>query len=497
MSCPVTQTARRSPSALALAFEEASWSYAELDRAISEWSARLWSRGVRPGDRVALLAANRPEGVFLLFAVRRLGATLVPLNARLTASELSGLLEQLNPAHRIASEALSDRLQDCWILEALAEEHPSELPTAVATSDVWAMLFTSGTTGRAKAVELTEGNLLASAQASGLNLGSDPEQRWLGNLPLFHVGGIAMAVRCAVYGCALELEAGFNLDRAIAALRSPNLTHVSLVPQTLARVVEAGPLRFSGSLRALLIGGGPSRPEVLAEARSRGLPVLQTYGLTEACSQVATERLAAADGLTSGRPLEGLSVRILGADGSVLGPGGEGEIQVRGATVMRGYFRNPEATARSLSGGWLHTGDLGALDEDGRLKVFARRSDLILSGGENIYPAELEQVLSGHPAVAEVAVVGAPDPRWGEVPVAVLVARADAAAAGGARPGQDLDGIEDWCRVRLAGFKVPRRWLWVEALPRNAGGKVDRAVLREWTTGAPDALRSSDELRRG
>jgi O-succinylbenzoic acid--CoA ligase len=180
----------------------------------------------------------------------------------------------------------------------------------------------------------------------------------------------------------------------------------------------------------------------------------------------------------------------------VLGPGGEGEIQVRGATVMRGYFRNPEATARSLADGWLHTGDLGTLDEAGRLKIFARRSDLILSGGENIYPAELEQVLAAHPAVAEVAVVGAADPRWGEVPVAVLVARGDAARPDGALPGQGRDGIEDWCRVRLANFKVPRRWLWVEALPRNAGGKVDRAVLREWT-GSPDALRSPDDLRRG
>lgn len=486
MSCPVAQMARHRPNALALIFEAQRWTYAELDCAVLSWAARLHARGVREGDRVALLSANRPEGVFLLFAARRLGATLVPLNARLTSLELEGLLEQLNPVHRLASEALADRLGGCWTLEALTQEAAGSPPPDAAPPEVWAMLFTSGTTGRAKAVELTERSLAASARASGENLGADPEQRWLGNLPLFHVGGIAMAVRCALYGCALELEPGFDLDRAIAALRSPHLTHASLVPQTLARVVEAGPLRFSSSLRALLIGGGPSRPELLEEARSRGLPVLQTYGLTEACSQVATERLGEADGETSGRPLAGVSVRIVDGAGRVLEPGREGEIQLRGDTVMRGYFRNPEATARALQGGWLHTGDLGLLDERGRLKVFARRSDLILSGGENIYPAELEQVLGGHPAVAEVAVVGAKDPRWGEVPVAVLVGRA----------GGERAALEEWCRSRLAGFKVPRRWLWVDALPRNAGGKIDRARLRE-LTGAADAPRGTDDSRRG
>lgn len=487
MSCPVLLSAKRDPRALALLFEGRAWSYGELNREIAAWAARLRARGVREGDRLALLTANRPEAVFLLFATRRLGATLVPLNARLTAAELAVQLERLSPVHRLASEALADRLGDAWTLEALAAEPATTEAPPAAPPDVWAMLFTSGTTGRAKAVELTEQNLFASARASGENLGADPQQRWLGNLPLFHVGGIAMAVRCALYGCALELEARFDLDRAIAALRSVHLTHASLVPQTLARVVEAGPLRFSQSLRALLIGGGPSRPELLAEARSRGLPVLQTYGLTEACSQVATERPAEADGSSSGRPLAGISVRVVDAQGRVLGPEQEGELQVRGQTVMRGYFRDEAATARALEDGWLHTGDVGLLDAKGRVRVFARRADLILAGGENIYPAELEQVLGGHPEVAEVAVVGVEDERWGQVPVAVLVPRS---------PGRAPKALEEWCRSKVAGFKVPRRWIWVDALPRNAGGKVNRAALRE-LTGVPDALRGPEETRRG
>jgi O-succinylbenzoic acid--CoA ligase len=371
-------------------------------------------------------------------------------------------------------------------LEALAKLPASAPAQDEAPPEVWVMIFTSGTTGRSKAVEITEANLRANARFSGENLGSDAEQRWLGNLPLFHVGGIAMVVRCALYGCALELEGRFDLDRTIAALHDHSITHASLVPQTLGRVLEAGPLRFSPKLRALLIGGGPSHPEVLAEARSRGLPVLQTYGLTEATSQVATERLADADGTTSGPPLPGLEVRIVDGEGRALPTGAEGDIEVRGLTVMRGYFQNPEATARTLQGGWLHTGDLGALDARGRLRVFARRSDLILSGGENVYPAELEQLLVGHPAVAEAAVVGVEDPRWGQVPVAVLVAKAQ-----GVQP-PDLD---EWCRAQLAGFKVPRRWVWVNELPRNAGGKVDRAALRAMTRPA-EPLRRADEARR-
>ncbi len=200
---------------------------------------------------------------------------------------------------------------------------------------------------------------------------------------------------------------------------------------------------------------------------------LQTYGLTEACSQVTTERPSEADGRTAGPALPGLEVRIIGPGGEVLGPGREGDIEVRGPTVMAGYLNRPEATREALRDGWLRTRDVGMLDERGRLTVLSRRTDLILRGGENLYPMEIETVIGSHPAVQEVAVVGVADARWGEVPVAFVVLR-----SGHAFP-EDLDG---WCRRSLAGFKVPARFLAIEALPRNAMGKVERTVLRQRST---------------
>jgi len=209
---------------------------------------------------------------------------------------------------------------------------------------------------------------------------------------------------------------------------------------------------------------------LLARARAAGFGPLQTYGLTEACSQVATEQPDEADGLSAGRALPGLEVRVVGPSGEPLEVGGEGDIEVRGLTVMAGYLNRPEATREALRDGWLRTKDVGRLDARGLLTVLSRRTDLILRGGENIYPAEVEKVLAEHPVVREVAVVGVPDARWGEVPVAFVAVRA------GAWVPEELGA---WCRGALAGFKVPARFLAIESLPRNALGKVERTVLRE------------------
>jgi o-succinylbenzoate---CoA ligase len=223
------------------------------------------------------------------------------------------------------------------------------------------------------------------------------------------------------------------------------------------------------TFRLALLGGGPVPPPLVARARAVGLLALQTYGLTEACAQVATERPAEASGQNAGRALPGLALRIVGPEGASLPAGEEGEIEVRGPTVMAGYFRQPEATREVLRDGWLRTRDLGVLDAEGRLTVLSRRTDLLVCGGENVYPAEIEAVLAAHPAIREAAVGGVPDSRWGQVPVAAVVLR----------PGWALPpDLEAYCRARLAGFKVPRRFLPTAELPRNAMGKVDRAALR-------------------
>lgn len=486
VSCPVHAQALSAPRRLAVVDGLRQLSFAELDVEVAAWAGRLQALGVVRGRRVALLAWNGLAPVALLFAVRRLGATLSPLNARLTRAELSPLLQQLSPQLVLAEEALLEKLPDATCLERLGAEPPPTAPGADEgrLDEDWAVLFTSGTTGQPKGARLPVRALLASAAASAANLGASSEDRWLCNLPLFHVGGLAMAVRCAVDGAALVLHRRFDADATARALSGGFVTHASLVARTLALALESG--ASAGALRAVLVGGGPVPLELAAKARSHGLPVLQTYGLTEASSQVATERPAEADGSTAGPALPGLSLRIVTEEGADARVGEAGEVQVQGPTVMAGYLDAKEASARALAGGWLRTGDVGRLDGRGHLHVLARRLDLILSGGENVYPAEVEAVLASHPAVAEAAVVGRLDAAWGEVPVAAVVLR----------PGAGLDGLLEWARGRLAGFKLPAEVVAVSALPRTAAEKVDRVALRQ-ALAATDASRANAVSGKG
>ncbi len=450
--CPVRRAARERPQARALTWtagEPVALSYASLDRAVEERVAWLVGLGVREGERVAVVSENRPELVEVFHAAGRLGACLVPVNARLTQAELAPLLERAGA--RLVLRSLDAARRGGERGRDEAAPSPSSQRSAAGERPRCA-LFTSGTTGTPRLVELTHANFDASARASGANLGAGPDQRWLCTLPLFHVGALAMAHRTAAMGAELVLEPGFDAARVSDWLEA-GVTHASLVPTTLARLLDArGDRPFPPTVRAVLIGGGPMAPELLARARRAGLPVLQTYGLTEACSQVCTERPGEADGATAGHPLPGLEVRVV-----------EGELHVRGRTV-----------APAL-GPWLRTGDLGSLDARGRLTVHARRDDLILSGGENVSPAEIEAALAAHPDVAEVAVVPAEDAQWGQVPVAVVAWRAAAS------PGP----LVAWARGRLAPFKLPRRVVSVAALPRTATGKVDRRAARALACNRP------------
>ncbi len=439
MKCPVFAAAQARPDSPALLFGGRTWTWAEADRAVSSVTAQLTAQR---GDRIAVRAWNCPELVWLFFASARRGAILVPLNARLTKAELVPLLEQLAPEFSYGD------LEPGLPLPRGGEGRGEGQTPELFPEDSAAALFTSGTTGTAKLIQLTHANFAASAEASGKRLGIEPTQRWLGTLPLFHVGGLAMLYRCALYGASIVLEDHFDAARACAAM-DEGVTHVSLVPTMLERVLEVRGGRAFTGVKAALIGGGPMTSATLQRARALGLPVLQTYGLTEACSQVTTELLEEADGQSAGPPIPGVEVRIVDADAN-----GVGEIEVKGPTVAKGL------------GPWLKTKDLGVLDARGRLSVRSRRMDLILSGGENVYPAEVEAVLREHPAIRDVAVVGREDAEWGQVPVAVIVA-------------EKFDQAEatTWARERLASFKVPRAWVQVKALPRNATGKLERAAL--------------------
>ena len=336
------------------------------------------------------------------------------------------------------------------VLEPVAPADPPEpavegpeaevdLRTSHDPGAIHSVIHTSGTTGEPKPVELTFANHAASAAASADALGVDPDDRWLCPLPLHHVGGLGVLVRCAVNHTTAVLHERFDADRVRRVFEGGEVTLASLVPTMLVRLRESG-LRRAPGLRAIALGGGPIPAGLLDWADETGIPVIPVYGMTETCSQVVAG--------SPGRPMRGVELEI----------GAGGEILVRGPMVAPGEYA-PD--------GWLHTGDLGRLDGHGRLHVEGRLKELIVTGGENVAPLEVEQALLAHPAVADAAVAGRPDPEWGEAITAFVVPRERV----------DAEALRVWCRERLAPHKVPKRVELVESLPRSPGGKLIRARL--------------------
>lgn len=362
----------------------------------------------------------------------------------------------------------------------------------ISLDDVHSIVYTSGTTGKPKGAVLTFGNHWWSAVGSVLNLGLVPGDRWLACMPLFHVGGLAILLRSVIYGIPVILHEKFDAPAVNRAIDEQGVSLLSVVAAMLDRMLDArGDLPYPSSLRAVLLGGGPAPEALLKRAAGVRMPVLQTYGLTETSSQVVT--LAPEDALrklgSAGKPLFPVELRIVAHedDGRLrpAAPGEAGEIAVSGPSVTKGYWRRPDATDKKLRDGWLYTGDVGYVDAEGYLYVLDRRDDMFVSGGENVYPAEVEAVLREHSAVAEAGVVGLPDPRWGRVPAAAVVLR----------EGADVsrDELREFCRERLAGYKVPTRFVFVAELPRNASGKLLRRELYGTFRSAPGSASTKSD----
>ena len=411
----LARTAAVHPDRVALEDDEGAVRYAEL------WG-RARSAAEELAGRIEVAIPTAPVRPFVeaLHGCLAAGVAAVPVDARLGAEDGAAIVADRAVA-RPASEAAGD-------------------PVAV-------VVHTSGTTADPRPIGLTHGNWEASAHASRAALGLEDEERWLCALPLAHVGGLSILTRCAIFGWTAIVHPGFDAGRVTAALMAGEATVVSLVPTMLARLLDAG-LERPPTLRCALVGGGPLDGGLAERARAAGVPVAQTYGLTEACSQVTTQRSGDADA-TAGQPLPGTEVRI--AD--------DGEIVVAGPTVA------PGAAGED---GWLRTGDLGELDVDGRLTVTGRRSETIVTGGENVAPAEVEAALLAHPAVAEAVVHGRPDPEWGEAVVATVVLRTGEAV--------DDATLRAHCASRLARFKVPKEVRFADSLPRTPSGKVVRRL---------------------
>ncbi len=477
----LTARAALTPNRLALMAGGQRVTFGELDRRATSVARRLAGLGVREGDRVAVFFRGAAPMAELVHGVARIGATLVPLNVRLAPAELTWQIRDVRARLLLFDSPLSPTGERgaggvrAVHIDDFYRQCESDFASRgrIDLAAVHTIIYTSGTTGRPKGAMLTYGNHWWSAMGSALNLGLREDDRWLAPLPLFHVGGLSILMRSVIYGIPAIVHERFDPIAVNRAIDEDGVTIISVVAVQLRRLLDArGARPYPSTLRHVLLGGGPAPLPLLEECARRGVPVVQTYGLTETASQAVT--LAPSDALckagSAGKPLLPMEVRVE-QDGRAAAPGEPGEIVVRGPTVTPGYADRPQETARAIRDGWLHTGDLGILDAEGYLYVLDRRDDLIVSGGENVYPAEVEAALLAHPAVAEAGVVGVDDLAWGQVPVAYVAPRPDLSAT--------PDALIAFCRERLARYKVPARVTLVDALPRNAAGKLLRRELRE------------------
>jgi len=481
--------ARATPHKAFLHVEAETYSFADIDRLARATAAFIRTRAnVGPGDHVALLMRNGPASVLSLLALMRLGAVVMPLNTRLSAGELKWQVK--NSGCRLVicerdGEAIARAVADAVLvfpgLANLTGADDSDAPDAsdaqkhIDLKRDFAIIPTSGTSGRPKAAILTYHNIFQSALGSAFRLGLLPDDRWLCVLPTYHVGGLSIILRSLIYGTAVELPPmkRFDVDAVNRLLSERPISLVSLVPTMLSRLLDAKARPWNPRLRLVLLGGEATPVELAARCREAGIPIAPSYGLSEAASQVAT---ASPDLLRSkpesvGKPLLFTELRVINERGADAAPGEPGEIIVKGPQIMRGYYNDSAATARALRDGWLHTGDIGTLDEDGDLVVLQRREDLILSGGENIYPAEVEKALRAHPAVEEVIALGLEDAKWGQ----------RVAAAIQLRDGRDVsqDAIFAFARGVLASYKIPREIRFISAFPRASSGKIQRREVRK------------------
>jgi long-chain acyl-CoA synthetase len=499
---------RERPDAPAVTYGDAVVSWTRLDERSSRVADALVADGIGEGDRIAFLGKNAPEYFEVLFGAAKLGAVTVAINWRLKPAEIRYIADdagarvffvdaELAPmvpelqdslagapfvvfgANR-AAERPGTRPYEDW----LSGHEPVDPRHEGGPQDVAFQLYTSGTTGLPKGAMLTNASMRSLNEAGGSMFGIDSDSVNLVALPTFHIGGAGYAVVGMAQGCHTILLRDFDPAGTLGALREHRVTNAFFVPAMLA-AMSAVPGAADGdysSLRSIIYGASPITDETLtASIRTFGCDFFQVYGMTEttgAITQLAAEDHDP-DGARSyllrsaGKPFSWVEIRIVDPDtGKERPPGEVGELWTRSRQNMVGYWNNPEATAQTITeDGWLHTGDAGYLDDDGYVFLTDRVKDMVVSGGENVYPVEVENVLSAHPAIADVAVIGVPDPKWGETVKAVVVLQ----------PGAEADqaGIISFARERIAHFKCPTSVDFIDVLPRNPSGKVLKRELRE------------------
>ncbi len=456
----------------ALIAGDVTLTYGEVAARLPAVLGWLRCRGVEATTtRVALVGESRPGAAVLVYALAGLGVPMVMIHPRSTAQERRRVMAATATEILLEAPDVEALVEDGGAGDASAEDGSAtrdgvSRPRTFDAERPLAIVQTSGTGGRPKGVVLSRRAFVAAAAASAANLGWRDDDRWLLSLPIAHVGGLSILTRCLIARRTAVLEPWrrFEASRAVRVIEERRVTLISLVPTMLQRLLALEGWQPPRRLRAILLGGAAASPDLLGRAAERGWPVLATYGLTEACSQVATQPLdtagtaAAGHGaLGCGPPVAGMQVRIR-----------DRVIEVRGASLMSGYLPTPPESPFAASG-WFRTGDLGRLDTEGRLHVLGRRDEVIVSGGENVHPLEVEAVLEQHPAITAACVFGLADEEWGEVVAAALVAPSP--------PSEDE--LLRYLAARLAPYKRPRRLAILPQLPRSVAGKVDRRRAAE------------------
>jgi fatty-acyl-CoA synthase len=493
----IERNAAFTPDKPAIVFEGDTLTYAAFAARIEQTARALKNEfSIARGDRVAILSLNRPDYLVLLYACARLGAILVPLNWRLAVAEQAFILSDaavkmlvLENNFAAILPVLEKSLPDAKVVgldfapprgipfdALLTQAHGDGRNPHTDLTCPLLIVYTSGTTGRPKGAVLRQEALLWNGVMSQHMHGLTSDDHVLTVLPFFHVGGLNIQTTPALHhGATVTIHSRFTPEAALGTIARDRPTLTVLVPATIQAVTEHPdwPTTDLSSLKAISTGSTIVPPHLIERFLARGVPVLQVYGSTETCPIAVYTRLSGDLSRVGSTGLPGLACEaiVIDDDGVELPPDMPGEIAVRGPNVFFEYWGNAEATREALHDGWYRTGDIGLRDSDGYFWVHERKKNLIISGGENIYPAEVERVLLEHSGVAECGVIGRPDPRWDEVPVAYVIRRA----------GCDVEAEELKTHVltQLARFKVPRAFVFVDDLPRTALGKVQHSVLRQ------------------
>lgn len=469
------QRAYVTPNRIALTFEGQQWTFQQLKEESLQLAGKMKRSGLRDGDRIALLGRNTASMVVTIHACLLVGVEIVLLNNRLAAKELQWQIDDSEVTRVIVDDTYHDKVKASTVPVTLFSELAQLSVQLFEPLTTWednrtlTIMYTSGTTGLPKGVRQTVENHVSSAISSVLNLGLCEDDVWLCAMPLFHISGFSILARSVIYGMTVRLYEKFDATESAREISQGTVTRMSVVSQTLHRILlelESSQLTAHPKFKSMLVGGGSVPVAYLERAVQCQIPISQTYGMTETSSQTAT--LSPTEALTkmgsAGKPLFFNQIHIHDANE----PFEIGEVYIRGPHVTPGYIGHA-ANKNPLIDGWLPSGDIGYVDDEGYLYIVDRRSDLIISGGENIYPAEIENTLLRHPAIREAGVCGIDDDEWGQVPIAFIVTDEEV----------DFDILRFYCEEHLARYKVPKQFYRVASLPRNASNKLLRRELKQ------------------